>query len=134
MEESMSASENKRLMQDIFSELSKGNDGPFLEAMADDMRWTWMGSGRLSRTFDGKASVLNELWSSVKTSITQPFVVVAHRLIADGDFVAVEAIGRNTTPDGKTYNNKYCWVCRIIDGKLRELNEYMDTQLVTETF
>lgn len=30
----MSTIENKQLMQDIFSELSKGNDKPFIEAMA----------------------------------------------------------------------------------------------------
>lgn len=34
----MSAPENKRLMETIFAELSKGNDQPFLEAMAEDMQ------------------------------------------------------------------------------------------------
>jgi hypothetical protein len=46
----------------------------------------------------------------------------------------MEASGENATPDGKIYNNKYCWVCRITDGQLHELREYMDTQLVTDTF
>jgi len=130
----MSATENKQLMQDIFSELSKGNDKPFIEAMGEDFQWTWMGSGQWSKTFKGKESVLNELWAGVKTAITQPFKAAAHRFIADGDYVVVEASGQNTTPDGKTYNNKYCWVCRIAEGKLQELNEYMDTELVTATF
>lgn len=58
----------------------------------------------------------------------------AHRFIADGDYVVMEASGENATPDGKIYNNKYCWVCRITDGQLHELREYMDTQLVTDTF
>ena len=130
----MTTTENKQLMQDIFSELSKGNDKPFIEAMGEDFQWTWMGSGQWSKTFKGKESVLNELWSAVKTTINQPFKVVAHRFIADGDYVVVEASGENTTPDGRTYNNKYCWVCRIAEGKLQELNEYMDTELVTATF
>lgn len=109
----MSAAENKQLMQNIFSELSNGNDKPFLEAMDEDMQWTWMGSGQWSKTFAGKQAVLNELWSAVKTTLAPPYKVVAHRFIADGDYVAVEASGVNTTPEGKTYNNKYCWVCRI---------------------
>lgn len=121
-------------MQFIFSELSKGNDAPFLEAMADDMQWTWMGSGQWSRTFTGKQSVLGELWSAVRATLQPPYKVVAHRFIADEDYVVVEATGQNTTPDGKLYNNKYCWVCRLSAGKLHELREYMDTQLVTETF
>jgi len=41
----MRAASNKELMQDIFKELSTGNDGPFMEAMADDIKWIWMGTG-----------------------------------------------------------------------------------------
>lgn len=98
------------------------------------MQWTWMGTGQWSKTFKGKSSVLNELWAAVKSTINQPFTVVAHGSIAEGDYVVVEASGQNTTPEGKTYNNKYCWVCRFAEGKLQELNEYMDTELVTATF
>jgi ketosteroid isomerase-like protein len=32
---------------------------------------------------------------------------------------------------GMPYNNTYCWVCRFGDGKLRELTEYSDTELIT---
>lgn len=130
----MSSHKNKQLMQDIFSELSKGNDKPFVEAMAEDMQWIWMGSGPWSKTFAGKQAVLDELWSAVRATLVPPYKVVAHRFIADGDYVVVEANGENTTPGGKAYNNKYCWVCRISEGKIYELREYMDTQLVTETF
>jgi len=130
----MNTADNKKLMQFIFDELSKGNDHPFVAAMADDMQWTWMGSGQWSRSFVGKQSVLGELWSAVRATLKPPYKVIAHRFIADGDYVVVEASGQNNTPDGKVYNNKYCWVCRISKGKLHELNEYMDTQLVTETF
>ena len=93
-----------------------------------------MGTGQLSKTFKGKSSVLNELWAAVKTTLTPPFEVDAHRFIAEGDYVVIEASGRNNTPDGKPYNNKYCWVCRFAEGKLQELHEYMDTELVTATF
>lgn len=130
----MNTTDNKKLMQLIFGELAKGNDAPFLDAMADDMQWTWMGSGPWSRTFKGKPAVLDELWASVRTTLQPPYRAIAHQFIADGDYVVVEASGQNTTPDGKLYNNKYCWVCRLSAGKLHELREYMDTQLVTETF
>lgn len=130
----MSVMDNKQLMQDILSEMSEGNLAPLVDAMAEDMRWTWMGTGRWSHTFEGKQSVVNELLAAVNSTLTQPYEVVAHRFIAEDDFVVVEHSGRNTTPDGRPYNNKYCWVCRFADGKLRELREYMDTELVTETF
>lgn len=126
---------NKQFMESIFLELAKGNDKPFIEAWAEDIQWTWMGTGQWSKTFNGKPAVSNELRASVKATITQPFKIVAHRFISEGDCVVVEASGyNNNTPDGKIYNNKYCWVCRIVNGKIRELNEYMDTELITKTF
>ncbi|GAB3908994.1 nuclear transport factor 2 family protein [Larkinella knui] len=130
----MSALDNKHLMETIFAQLALGNDQPFLEAMADDMQWTWMGSNQWSKTFAGKQSVVNDLWGAVKTSLRPPYKVSARRIIGDGDYVVVEAVGANTTPEGKLYNNRYCWVCFLREGKLRAINEYMDTELVTQTF
>jgi uncharacterized protein len=125
---------NKKLMQDIFDAMAKGNLEPFIDAMAEDFRWTWMGTGQWSKTFNGKSSVVNELFAAIKSTLIEPYEVVVHRFIAEGDYVVIEHRGKNTTPDGRPYNNNYCWVCRIVDGKLKELNEYMDTELVTKTF
>ena len=41
----------------------------------------------------------------------------------------VEARGKVTTKSGKPYNNSYCYVCRLLDGKLVEVTEYMDTEM-----
>ena len=130
----MSESKNKELMQNIFAELSKGNDSLFVEAMADEMKWIWMGSGQWAKTFDGKKEILGTLWSAVRKTLKPPYKVHSKNFIADDDCVVIEAVGENTTPEGKTYQNKYCWVCKIVNGKIYELKEYMDTQLVTETF
>ena len=40
--------------------------------------------------------------------------------------------GKTTTKLGKPYNNRYCAMCRIVDGKLTEVTEYLDTALVDE--
>jgi uncharacterized protein len=130
----MSSSDNKRLMQDVFTDMARGNLQPFFDAMAEDMRWTWMGTGRWSHTFEGRDAVVDGLFSAVRETLSESFEVTPHRFIAEGDFVVVEHSGRNATPDGRPYDNRYCWVCSFADGKLRELREYMDTQLVTETF
>lgn len=130
----MSTSDNKQLMQNIFAEMSKGNLDPFIDAMAEDIQWTWMGTEKWSHTFKGKESVVNELLAAVKSTLTEPFEINTHSFIAEGDYVVIEHSGKNTTPDGRPYNNKYCWVCRLSEGKIRELREYMDTELVTKTF
>lgn len=127
----MSAEENKQLMQHIFSELSKGNSMPFVESLADGVRWTITGTTRWSGTYDGKQAVLTELLGPLSSMFEGRISLTAHRFIAEGDHVVVEALGSNTTKAGKAYNNTYCYVFRIADGKVEELTEYMDTELVT---
>jgi len=93
-----------------------------------------MGAIRWTRTFKGKESVVGELLGAVKSTLAQPFRAFVRSFIAEGDYVVVESRGQNATLDGRAYNNRYCWVCRIDAGKLREIREYMDTELVTVTF
>lgn len=126
----MSAVENKQLMQHIFDELAKGNGRAFRDSMADDFRWTLTGTTRWSKTYEGKQAVIDDLLRPLLAQFADRYTNVAHRFIAEGEYVVVECRGRVTTKAGKPYNNVYCWVCRVADGKLRELTEYMDTELV----
>lgn len=130
----MSELENKEMIQRIFADLAKGDDKSFIDAMADEMKWIWMGSGELSKTFNGKSEVLGKLWKSVRETLKPPYKVSANNFIAEDNYVAIEATGQNSTPDGKIYHNKYCWICKVSDGRVYELREYMDTDLVTRTF
>ena len=127
----MDSAENKKLMQDVFAEFAKANSRPFVEAMADDFRWTISGTGRWSRTYDGKHAVLTELFPALRERIEGRIKMSAQRVLADGDYVVVEARGSNVTKAGVPYNNSYCFVCRLSGGKLTELTEYMDTELVS---
>ena len=50
----MGAAENKQLIRDMFAELSKGNAQAFLGNMADNVRFTIIGTTKFSGTFNGK--------------------------------------------------------------------------------
>ena len=127
----MGAAENKQLLQFAFSELEKGNPKPFIECLADGVRWTILGTTPWSKTYEGKQAVLAELLGPLQSQLAQRYRLTAHRFLAEGDHVVVEARGRNTTKKGLPYDNTYCWVCRVEDGKVQELTEYADTELVT---
>jgi ketosteroid isomerase-like protein len=127
----MSELTNKQIMQNIFAELAKGNSKPFVESMADDFRWILAGTLKWSQTFEGKNAVLTELFGLLGSVLTGPVITTAHRFIAEGDYVVVEARGNSTTKRGTPYNNTYCFVFRLADGKLKEVTEYMDTELAT---
>ena len=130
----MSASANKKLIEEIFA--AAGNPDPsvrdralFTASLADDATWTVTGQYSWSRTFTGKQAILNDLHSHVRSLLVDRARTVARRFIADGDHVVVEAKGDNVTKAGMRYDNDYCLVFRLADGKIKEIREYCDSVL-----
>jgi len=130
----VSAVENKKLVEGIFAELAKGNVSLFIDAMADDFQWKLMGQKQWTQSFHGKQAVLKDLFGLLQARLEGNIVTTAERIIADGDYVAVEARGNCKAKTGKPYNNAYCFVFRVEGGKLKEVREYMDTELATSVF
>jgi uncharacterized protein len=98
--------------------------------MADDFRWEIKGSTAWSRSYEGKAAVLDELLDPLMAQFSSRYRNTAERMVAEGDFVVVQCRGNAETKTGSRYDNEYCYVCRFDDGRLRELVEYLDTALV----
>jgi ketosteroid isomerase-like protein len=130
----MSTAANKQLMQQIFAELAKGNSEALVAALADDVSWHVTGTTKFSKTYRGKETLMNELVGPLFSQFESQYKNFADRFIADDKYVVVECRGQATTKTGKPYNNKYCFVFRLEDGKIKEVTEYMDTQLVVTTF
>ena len=51
--------------------------------------------------------------------------------VLENDQVVLQWEGRAATKSGKPYNNNYCWVMRLTNGKVTEGTAYIDTELVT---
>jgi len=130
----MSTSANKKLIEEIFA--AAGNPDPsardralFTESLAEDATWTVTGQYSWSRTFTGKQAILNDLHGHVRSLLVERTRTLAHRVIADGDHVVVEAKGDNLTKAGIRYDNDYCLVFRLADGKIKQIREYCDSVL-----
>ena len=123
--------DNKQLLQHAFEEMSAGNSRPFVALLADDVTWTVMGRTKWSGTYRGKSSVLNDLLGVLRSRLADRYRATAQRIIAEGPHVVVQARGQTTTKAGVPYNNEYCFVYRLEDGAIKEVTEYMDTELVT---
>ena len=128
----MDTTANKQLLQDIYAQISRGNLQPLLDSMADDIQWTIIGSTAVSGTSRGKQEVIDKLLKPVRSRLADgPIVFQPERFIAEGEYVVMQAHGRATALSGKPYNNTYCIVCRIVDGKVKERVDYVDTELIT---
>ena len=128
----MGTLENKQRLEQIYAELSKGNVQALLDSLADDIQWTIIGTTVLSGTSHGKAEVIEKRLKPLRARLADgPIVFSLERFIAEGEYVVMQAHGQATAKSGKPYNNTYCIVCRIVDGKLKEMTDYIDTELIT---
>jgi ketosteroid isomerase-like protein len=130
----MGAAENKQFISNMFAELSKGNGDAFLSALADDVSFTIIGSTKYSGTFKGKQELINKLLAPLNAQVEGGMTITPDNLIADGDFVAMQARGKALSKNGRRYDNTYCHVFRFANGKVQEVTEYLDTELVTAAF
>jgi hypothetical protein len=128
-EKSMSAADNKKLMQTIYAGIAAGDRTPFIDALADDVTMTVTGQYSWSQTFHGKEAVLRDLYGYVQSLLKEGRRTVPFRFIADDEWVAVEARGEMETRTGQRYDNHYCLIYRIENGKVREIREYQDSTL-----
>ncbi len=128
----MQEEQNKQLLQQIYTEISKGNIQALLESLDDDIQWTIIGTTVLSGTSHGKQEVIDKILKPLRERLANgPIVFTFDRFIAEGEYVVMQARGQATSKGGKPYNNTYCIVCRIVDGKLKEMTDYIDTELIT---
>jgi ketosteroid isomerase-like protein len=128
----MIPAQNKQLLQDIYSEISRGNPQLLLDSLADDVEWTIIGSTILSGVLRGKQEVIDKLLKPLRARLADgPVVFEINRFIAEGEHVVMQARGRATAKSGKSYNNTYCIVARFVDGKITEMTDYADTELIT---
>jgi uncharacterized protein len=131
----MSAAENKELIRTMWEEASKGNGEPFINSIADNVRYTIIGTTRFSGVFNGKQDLLSRAFAPIMSELETNGGMATDNLIAEGDYVVQQGHGLGRlTKSGQPYNNTYCFVYRLAAGKIVEVTEYCDTELVTRAF
>jgi uncharacterized protein len=129
----MGAAENKKMIREAFEAWGRGDGRAFFNLVADDVRWTVIGSTPISRTYESKRDFRQAL-KSISDRFTADLKVTMRDVFADGDKVAVQFESHAMGKNGLAYDQTYCWVLRVSDGKVREVVAYLDTELVTKLF
>lgn len=127
----MEVEKNKRVVRAFYEAGNSGNIDAALGLMDENVTWLNMGSTKLSGTYNGKQDLLDNLIGPLFSQLEAGIESTVQRMIAEADYVAVQVNGRAKTTSGKPYNNTYCHVFRICDGKIIEVTEYLDTELTS---
>jgi len=126
--------ENKQIVLDFYDAGARGDMDACLALLSDDIVWTNIGSTRYSGTYTGKQMFLEQLLGPLFGQLKAGFRSEIERLTAEDDIVVAQTSGFAETLDGTPYNNCYCQVFRIADGKIVEVKEYFDTALTSAVF
>lgn len=125
----MSLEDNKQVVLDFYAAGERGDMDTCFALLADDITWTNIGSTAFSGTFVGKQALLDDLLGPLFGQLRNGIATTIENLVAEGDLVVAQTTGQAETLDGQAYNNSYCQVMRIRDGRIAEVKEYFDTQL-----
>jgi uncharacterized protein len=126
----MSTSANKKLIQDAFAAWANGDGMAFFNLLAEEASWTVLGSCPISGTYVGRQRLVEDALTPQRAKLAGPPTPTVLNLIAEGDTVVIQWVGKGTTKSGQPYNNSYCYVVRIENGKIIRGTAYLDTELV----
>ncbi len=129
----MDAEQKKELVRSTWQTLLvKGDVEGALRNFSDDIEW-WI-CGNLpgtSGTRKGKQDIRN--WFSSGPNVFPNGLTSEVRYShVDGDTVVAEIRNRGEVSNGKVYDNYYCFVFVLKDGKIHRIREYVDLLTLTE--
>ena len=130
----MGIAENKQVVLDFYDAGARGDMDACFALLSDDIVWTNIGSTRFSGTYRGKQMLLELLLGPLFDQLKAGIGSEIERLTAEGDIVVAQTSGTAETLDGRPYNNSYCQVIRVANGKITAVKEYFDTALTDAVF
>jgi ketosteroid isomerase-like protein len=128
----MSAEANKELVQKTWTAFGSGDIKTAFANMADNVSWLVPGNTPgVSGLKRGKDEIL-KFMAGVGQVFPEGLKSEINRAYADGNVVILELTNRGKVSNGKQYENEYCFVFELEDGKIRRIREYADTQKAKE--
>jgi len=126
----MSTEATRALIEDFYAALRKGNKAKLLELLAPDAVWIPPAAAPVPRT-EGAQAIADALGGQVVREtfdLSKPFALEIRRIVADGDVAVVQQrLTATSKATGNDYDNQYCWVYEVRDGRIAVLEEYADT-------
>jgi len=127
-ESNMTNEQKKELVTQTWTAFGQGDVKTAFANMSDNVSWLIPGSiPGVSGLKRGKDEIL-KFMAGVGASFPEGLKSEIRRTYCDGDAVILELTNRGKVSNGKNYENEYCFIFELEDGKIRRIREYVDTQ------
>lgn len=120
---------SREVVEKCIEALNKGDAAGFLAAFSDDLDFNMPGTTPVSGRTHGLKNFV-ALVEKVASYLDVLITIKVTNFIVCGDWVVTESDGHGVTKKGKDYNNHYCHLWQVRDGKIVKFVEYNDTDLI----
>ena len=118
----------------IFRNLESGDGKGFFDHVADDVDWIVEGTHPLAGHYHSKAEFVAHTFEKLEKVLPQGTQLRTEHALVSGDWAVVELHSLATAKNGLRFDNRYCWVCRFVNGTIVEVRAYLDSALVVRLF
>jgi len=131
----MAASDdNKRLVLAAFQPWEEGDSGPFFDLIAEDVRWTVIGSTPVSGVYESKQALVAAAFSPLLERLDGPLTTRFVDLASKGDKVFLRFESSGVAKSGLRYDQVYCFAMVMREQRIVEIVAYLDTELLVKAF
>jgi uncharacterized protein len=121
-------------VREIFRNLESGDGKGFFDHVADDVDWIVEGTHPLAGHYHSKADFLSHTFEKLDRVLPEGTQLHVESALVSGDWAVVELRSYATAKNGFRFDNRYCWVCRLVNGTIVEVRAYLDSALVARLF
>lgn len=131
----MAASDdNKRRVREAFRPWEEGDSGPFFDLIAEDVRWTVIGSTPVSGIYESKQALVEAAFGPLLERLAGTLTTRFVDLAAEGDKVFLRFESSGVTKTGLHYEQVYCFAMVMREQRIVEIVAYLDTELLAKVF
>src|SRR6201988_2928287 len=121
-------------VREIFGNLESGDGKGFFDHVSDGVDWIVEGTHPLAGHYHSKAEFLAHTFEKLAKVLPNGTQLRTEHALVSGDWTVVELHSLATAKNGLRFANRYCWVCRFVNGTIVEVRAYLDSVMVARLF
>ena len=121
-------------VREIFKNLESGDGKGFFDHVLDGVDWIVEGTHPLAGHYHSKADFIAHTFEKLEKVLPGGAELYVEHVLVSEDWAVVELHSLATAKNGMRFDNRYCWVCRFVNGMIVEVRAYLDSALVARLF
>ncbi|MDD3985327.1 MAG: ketosteroid isomerase [Methanobacterium sp.] len=120
----------RREIEKLFKYLENNSNKFFFEHVADNVKWTVMGTHPIAGVYNSKEDFITHTFLRLNKLLIEGIILKINNIIIQDNIAVVEMESISTALNNKPFNNTYCWICEFENDIIVEVRAYVDSVMV----